>query len=181
VISPAVRADAAGFTLIEMVVALALFAVIAAAGAGLVSTVLDAQRRTAGRLERLADIDRTLAAVTRDLTEITDTPLVGGPATIAFARHGMPLRVDIGYRQAGRAFQRVAAGQPQLAIDDVTAVRWHYLAAGGWQDRWPADPAQAVRWPAAVRLDLDLAGAPGGHVTRLIDLPVRPLPPGTAA
>lgn len=177
----------AGFTLIEVVVALALFALIAAAGAALVTTVLDAQRHTSGRLDRLADLEREMAVVTRDFVEIADAPLTGSGTVVAFERHDGAWgsgdgTTGISYRLANGRFERVADGRPQLLLDKVTAVRWqYYMPPGGWQDHWPADPPQARAWPAAVAVDLDLAGpAPNGHLRRIVDLPVRPLAPGTA-
>jgi len=62
-------------------------------------------------------------------------------------------------------------------------VRWSYYALpGGWQDHWPATEAQARTWPVAVAVEIDLTG-PGliGTLRRVVDLPVRPLPPGAVA
>ena len=177
-----VGAASAGFTLIEVVVALALFALIAAAGAALVSTVLDAERHTAGRLDRLADAERAMALITRDLTEIADAPLTGTATAIAFDRH----RVGAGggavvYRRAGTRFERLAAGRAQTLLDPVAAVHWRYYARpSGWRDQWPGTPTEAGAWPMAVAVDIDLVGPPpNGRLRRIVDLPVRPLPPGT--
>ncbi len=177
-----VGSASAGFTLIEVVVALALFALIAAAGAALVSTVLDAERHTAGRLDRLADAERAIALITRDLTEIADAPLTGTATAIAFDRH----RAGAGggavfYRRAGTRFERLSTGRAQVLLDPVAGVHWHYYTRpSGWRDQWPGTPAEARAWPTAVAVDIDLAGAPpNGRLRRTIDLPVRPLPPGT--
>ena len=169
----------AGFTLIEVVVALALFAVVAAAGAGLVTTVLDTERHTAGRLDRLADRERALALLTRDLTEIGDAPLIGAADGVAFVRHRGGVAVPVFYRRNENRFERVASGRPATVLTGVTAARWRYYAPpGGWQDHWPAAPAQALAWPAAVEVELTLAAPlPAGVLRRVIDLPVRPLPP----
>ncbi len=172
----------AGFTLVEVVVALALFALIAAAGAALVSTVLAADRHTAGRLDRLADRDRTLALVGRDLTEIADGPLIGTAAGIAFDRHRAGGAAGVVYRIAGDRLERVAAGRPAVLLDHITGVRWSYLAVpAGWQDRWPAGTGQALTWPTAVAIEFDNTGeAPAGRLRRVVDLPARPLPQGAA-
>ena len=179
-----VRGGDAGFTLVEVVVALALFALIAAAGAALVTTMLDAQRHTAGRLDRLADLERAMAVVTRDLTEIADAPLAGGDGAIAFARHRGSREAGSGaaavrYAAADGKLERIVDGHRQVLLDGVTAVRWHFYAhTGSWQDQWPAERAQAPTWPAAVAVDLELRGAPPtGRLRRVVDLPVRPLPP----
>lgn len=169
-----------GFTLIEVVVALALFALIAAAAAALVTTILDAQRRTDGRLERLADLERVMALVGRDFDEIADAPLVGGSGGVAFERHDGRLSSNVSYRVAGGRLDRIRDGQPQHLLDHIAALRWRYLVRSGqWQNHWPADEEQARVWPIAVAVDLDLNGPPpNGHLRRVVDLPARPLPPG---
>jgi len=70
-----------------------------------------------------------------------------------------------------------------VVLDHVAGVRWRYYAApGGWQDRWPATVVQARGWPVAVAVEVDLAGPGlGGTLRRVVDLPVRPLPPGAVA
>ena len=182
---PPPAADA-GFTLVEVVVALALFALVAAAGAGLVTTVLDAERHTADRVERLADLERATALVARDLDAIADAPLSGTGGGIGFDRHrgGWDAggAVAVRYRLTGDRLDRIVGGRPQRVLDHVAAVRWRYYAVPhGWQDRWPADAAQSLAWPAAVAVDLDLAGPPpAGRLRRVVDLPVRALPPGAA-
>ena len=178
------RGGDAGFTLIEVVVALALFALVAAAGAALVTTMLDARRHTAGRLDRLADIQRTMTVATHDFSEITDAPLTGSSSGVTFTRHRGGWGAAIGtlairYTTGGEQLQRIADGRPQVLLNSVTALRLRYYSReGGWQDLWPAGPAQAAAWPAAVSIDLDLHGTPpNGHLRRIVDLPVRPLPP----
>jgi len=176
--------DSAGFTLIEVVVALALFAIIAAAGVALVNTVLDAQARTAGRLDRVGDLSRAMVVIGRDVTEIADAPLAGGAASIGFDRHaGGGGAIGVTYRLDGEVLERIANGRTQVVLDHVAGVRWRYYAApGGWQDRWPATVVQARGWPVAVAVEVDLAGPGlGGTLRRVVDLPVRPLPPGAVA
>lgn len=171
----------AGFTLIELLVALALFAVIAAAGTGLLTTITDAGRHTAGRLDRLAAIERTLAVVERDLTEIADAPLKGDADGLSFERAQETGTATVSYRVDAARLERRADGVKQHLLDHVVAVRWRYLSGRTWQDRWPMDLAQAQAWPAAVALDLDLVGPPpAGHLRRVVDLPVRPLPPSAS-
>jgi general secretion pathway protein J len=176
----------AGFTLIEVVVALALFAIIALAGVALVNTVLDVRQRTAGRLDRLGDLQRAMVVISRDFTEVADAPLAGSTTGVGFDRHGGPEggpAVGISYRLDRDVFERIAGGRTQVVLDRVAAVRWSYYALpGGWQDHWPATEAQARTWPVAVAVEIDLTG-PGltGTLRRLVDLPVRPLPPGAVA
>lgn len=173
----------AGFTLIEVIVALALFALIAAAGTAMVDTVLNVEARTASRLARLADIERAIVIITHDLTGIAGAPLAGGPAGIVFARHGDRDPFGVGYDLSGATFERVANGRRQPMLDRVTAARWQfYSAADGWGDRWPRVPTPGTAWPLAVAVDITLTGAgPRGIVRRIVVLPVRALPAGVTA
>lgn len=173
----------AGFTLLEVLVALILFALIALAGVALIDTVLDVQARTDGRLDRLADVERAMVVVTRDLTEIADAPLVGSARGIGFDRHGPGGVAGVSYRLTGETFERIAGGRTQILVDHVGGLRWRYYAAPrGWQDRWPATDAQGRGWPAAVALDVTFVGAGiAGPLRRVVVLPVRPLAPGQVA
>ncbi|MGI4876530.1 MAG: prepilin-type N-terminal cleavage/methylation domain-containing protein, partial [Janthinobacterium lividum] len=181
---PASNAGDAGFTLLEVIIALVLFALVSVAGVALVDTVLDVQRRTDGRLERLGDLQRAMFIVTRDFTELADAPLAGGATGVGFDRHGGGGVIGVSYRFDGGVLQRVQSGRTQRVIDHVGAVAWRYYALpGGWQDRWPANDDQARGWPLAVELDVTLAAGPGlsGTLRRVVALPVRPLAPGVVA
>ena len=67
-------AHSAGFTLIEMMVALLLFALISLAGVSLVETMARMQRATAGRADRLADIQRAMFLVDADFGQLASGP-----------------------------------------------------------------------------------------------------------
>ena len=64
------RAGDAGLSLIEVLVSLAIFAVIGVAGLTVLDTVARTGENTEGRLERLADIDRAFLVIRRDLAQI---------------------------------------------------------------------------------------------------------------
>ena len=63
------RDTEAGLTLIEVLVALALFSLIGLAGFTMLDNILRVQSGTQGRLERLGQIDRALVIFSRDLQE----------------------------------------------------------------------------------------------------------------
>ena len=149
---------------------------IAAAAAALLTTVADARQHTAERLARLLAVERALLAIDRDLSAVADAPLRGEAAAVAFDRWQGQGVTALAYTLAGGMLERRDGGRRQRLLAGVAAVRWRYFG-DGWQDRWPLDAAQAATWPAAVAVDLTLAGAPGGRVRRVVDLPVRPLPP----
>jgi len=178
-------AGEAGFTLIELMISLALFGLIAMAGLALVDALMGIQRRTEGRLDRLAEVQRALYVVDNDLSQIGGGRLQGDAARLGFSRPlaaegGIP--VEIGYQLGAGAMLRSISGPglPQGAqrmLQGVASLRWSYYRPGlGWVDRWPPDPALADRWPAAVAADIVLA--PGGSVTgtlrRVVPLPAHP-------
>jgi len=76
----------AGFTLIEVMVSLALFALIAVAGMTLLDGIIGVQSRTEGRLDRLADMQRAMFVVSSDLDQVTRGEIGGGGQTLQFSR-----------------------------------------------------------------------------------------------
>lgn len=172
----------AGFTLIEAVVSLALFALIAMAGLAMVEGVLRVQAETSGRLERLGDIQRAMFVFANDLGQVAGGPVGGTGTALSFSRRldaigGEPR--PIAYRLAGDTILRDLGplGRQRL-LDGVAAIGFRYYAAGGGPlDHWPPDPKHGGEWPAAVALDIALrpvAERPGGTLRRLVALPARP-------
>ena len=85
---PAARDPQAGLTLVEMLVALALFAVIAAAGFAVLGEVIQIQTATEGRLDRLAGIQRSMYVLTQDFLQATGGSLAAGNGAVSFRRSG---------------------------------------------------------------------------------------------
>lgn len=172
------RLDEAGFTLIELMISLALFALIAVAGLALVDSVLGVQERTDGRLDRLASLQRAMLVVGSDLEQIARGDLKGDGAGVTFTRAapgigGPPIGVNYGL--SGGILTRSAGGATQALLPGVGGLRWRFYD-GGWLDRWPSSEAAARVWPRAVELELTLAEevAPQGTLRRVVLLPVRP-------
>lgn len=175
----------AGFTLIEMLVALVIFSLIGVAGFGVLDTIIKVRDRTEGRLERMADIDRALTLFARDLTQLDECPLSLEEGALRFSRQGpggaiamrYALRDGVMYREALKGAGDAPVAQALLS--GVVALDWRFLdRADGWVDVWP--PENAAQLPRAVALDLSLEGASGAsgavEVSRLVDLP-QPGPP----
>lgn len=178
-------AGEAGFTLIELIISLALFALIAMAGLSLVEALLNIQQRTSGRLDRLAELQRAMYVLDNDLTQASAGPITGEGATLSFnrplaAEGGQPVRIRYqlgagtllrGYRGRGlpQGEQRVLSG--------VGSLRWSFYALEtGWVDHWPPTPDLAAKWPAAVAADIALArgGAVSGSLRRVTLLAAQP-------
>lgn len=168
-----------GFTLIEVMISLVLFALIAVAGFTLVDGILGVQGRTEKRLDRLADIQRALFVVTSDLEQVTRGPIAGGGAEARFNRvapgvGGAP--VEIRYQVAGGVLVRQVGPVPQPLLTGVQGARWRFFD-GEWSDSWPISDQMRERWPRAVEVELELAGGPGGTLRRVVALPAQAAEP----
>lgn len=168
----------AGFTLVEVVVAVGLFGLIAMAGFTLLDSELGVQARTDGRLERLGDMQRAMYVLSADFEQMSSEPVTAGSA-VSFRRLAAESpggEVEVRYSLDGAVLVRTVAGRPQRLIDGVAAARWSFYAEPtGWTAQWPQDPA-APR-PSAAALDVTLAPGPetaGGTLRRVVALPERP-------
>jgi len=174
---PREAGDAAGFTLIELMISLGLFALIAVAGLAMLESILGVRERTEVRLDRLSQLQRATYVVASDIDQIARGPISGGPDGLEFTRAapgvgGPP--VALGYRVVNGALVRSIDGLPQLVLPDVVQVRWRFWD-GEWSDRWPRDGAAVADWPQAVDIEVELAGpaGPRGALRRLVTLPAR--------
>lgn len=180
-----------GLTLIELMVALAIFAILGTltyrgttqlAGSGQALTV---------ELERWRAIERALDIIETDLMEIvapdgTPTGTRRPAIELASGSTGSELRV-LGFSSGGAARRsgflhtgerlewrrwpdRHSRATPQTdtLLDKVRDVRWRFLGASGWVEQWPAGPATSDAVPAGIEIRLDLADT--GPLTRVYAL-----------
>ena len=189
------RRSVAGFTLIEVMIALMIFGMIAAAGVALLSFSVKAQGASAAVLDDTGDLNRLSSILTADLAQAQDRPTrdVGGtrlPAFTGDAGATPMLRLVRGgwsnpdaapratlqkveYRLAAGALERVAYpaldGAPPLPpavlLERVQTVRLRFRFAGAWTDTWNGNPRSAL--PQAVEL---VATREGGTSYRLLFL-----------
>lgn len=174
--TPARRGTDAGITLVEMLVALAIFALVGVASFTTLDTILNVRNRSEGRLERLAALDRGVQVFSRDVAQadplaltlsdgVLGIRLSGGTTRRYLLRDGVLLRET-----------QVGAETPalqQALFADVDLLAFRALAPGGdWAADWPAEGmASDAR---AVEMTLTLAG--GATLSRLVVLPDAPLP-----
>jgi general secretion pathway protein J len=173
----------AGFTLVELLISLALFALIGMAGVALVESVIGVQEKTRARLDRITEIRRASFLIGLDLDQAEGGGFQGDAASLRFRRHGFPGRESVAtvrYSVHGGALTRqVDDGPAQPLLRGVAQGRWRYFETGrGWNDQWQAADATAGGLPAGVALDISLADGgegPAGMFRRVIALP-RPPP-----
>lgn len=175
------EAGESGFTLIELMISLGLFALIAVAGLALVEGIIKVQDRTEGRFDRLADLQRAMYVISSDLDQIAGGPMTGGGNALSFSRAAPGIggsTVALRYGMAKGTLVRNIGPAPQMLLGGVSVARWRFWD-GGWVDRWPADEKSADRWPRAVEIEMRVAGPGGvpGTLRRVVTLPVRPEEP----
>jgi general secretion pathway protein J len=181
-----------GFTLVELLVALFIFGLLAAAGTSLLVYSTSAQAVTANRLDDLAseqrvtnllssDLAQALPRISRDVSGNRVPAFVGGelPLLLRYVRGGVQSSDDsarsglqnIEIRFNGDRIERIVNSmidgssetRTQLLLSDVASVSVRFRRTGAWQSIWTSDDPAAV--PQAVELSITRRGK--APVTRL--------------
>ena len=163
----ALRKPQAGVTLIEMMIALALFALIGSAGFAMLDQVLRSQHGTEGRLERLSEQQRALHVVLADFAMTEPHSLLVTGQALSLDRSSSDGGLHLQYQLSDGILRRSLTGTDGQALADqailsgVDAITWRFLTAEGtWSDIWPSDPVQTLttpRNPKAVELEIGRA------------------------
>ncbi len=162
---PAARGSRA-FTLLELLVAVAIFGVMAALAYGGLRGVLAARAETGAAAERLGDLQLAVSLMTRDLQQAAPRPIRGAYGETAGAVLGTPRTVELtraGHANPTRArratLQRVRWGvadgmltrwswpvldrtpgtlpSERRLLDGVGSLGLRYHFRGDWHDNWP--------------------------------------------
>ena len=169
-----------GFTLVEMLVALSIFAAIAAMGVAMLRSSVDTQEAVQTRLKAMGGINRLRAVMANDLAQAVPrstrgpageaAPAFLGSATgFAFVHAGAeifdgaprPAVERVGYALVGGEWRRAvqpmldgtALGDGDRLIGDVAAAAVRYRdAAGNWSDIWSSQPGDRLPQAVEVRL-----------------------------
>ncbi len=192
-----------GFTLLEMLVAVLLFALASALAYGGLSALVRARAASDEANERFGKlqfamglIERDLASIARrgvrDADDVKQPMLIGDAARIEFTRHGFGNTLAlpraemerVGYLRRDQELVRLrhssldgggARPQEDVLMDGVERLQFTYLDAQGKEQRqWPPPRSETDTLPRAVELVIEFNGY--GELRRVLELPSE-LPP----
>lgn len=198
------RSRSAGFTLLEVLVSVLIFALASALAYGGLSALSRARIASDAANERFGKLQFAMGLIERDLSSIARRgirnadglrrPMLDGDASrIEFVRHGygnvlaLP-RAElerVGYlRREGElirlrhaALDEAGGSRPQedVLIDGVQALRVTYRDGQGRElHQWPPPRSEVDTLPRAVEFVIDLEDY--GELRRVIELPQEPPP-----
>ncbi|MCJ8191267.1 type II secretion system minor pseudopilin GspJ [Sphingomicrobium aestuariivivum] len=176
-----------GFTLVEMLVGLTIFALLAGAGVGLLRTSADTQVAVDASLGEQAQVERIALLLEADLGQAVIRPtrdgsgnerpaFIGSTDSMLFVRGGvisLDARPSSDLRRIGwsaedgllvrRTYEAVDGGDDALPeavlLDPLSGMTLAYRdASGGWVERWPDGSGEPM--PRAVRLTLSAPRIP---------------------
>lgn len=168
-----------GFTLVEMLIALSIFALLSIAGVSLLSFSIDSRQRTTERLDTLASIVRTRSLLSADLAQAvprtwrdtngqrrpafsggndgTAIELIrsgwtndGGAARSSLQRVAYRLEGDRLVRSSSPMVDGSEENPPAILLTGVKSLRMRFHTGGIWRDDWQAAVADAL--PDAVEI-----------------------------
>ncbi len=172
------RSSQYGFTLLEVIVAVALFAIISTVTFSALKITLDSREQTDKQLDRLQELQMTFTLIGRDLRQIVNRPirdlfgsekgpLVGG-STLEFTRSGWrnPAQHQrshlqrVGYGVVEEDLVRLSwwvldrsessESVSVAMLHDVQALEVRFLdSQQEWQTQWPVSSSNLGGSPAA--------------------------------
>lgn len=171
-----------GFTLIEVLIALTIFAMISVAGVMLLRASVSTQAAVTQRLSEQGGINRLRAILSAELASAQPRPwrddggtqhpaftgnageiifvhaadAIAGASGLSRARYALTDGALV--REAPGHVDGGANGNPAALVRDVTVMRWRFRALdGSWSEQW--QEGESARLPRAVELTLERRGA----------------------
>jgi len=174
----------AGFTLLELVIALALFSLLSLGCWRLYDSLLRVQAHVSAHEQALRNLQRVITVIERDFLQLAapgNLPALRWRQEELHLHRGNwrnPLdqprseRLDVSYRVEERRLLRysrspeLATMQRQVLLGDVRELRWRfYDRQAGWRSGWPASGGL----PRAV--EISLSAGRFDDIRRVILLP----------
>lgn len=153
-----------GFTLLELLVAAAVFAVMGALAYGGLNALIEQREQSRVALERLSEIQQGVMILSRDLRQLRDRPVTGpyGEPLPALEALGENAEYALQFTRGG---WRNPLGQPRSSLQRVAyRVEEEGLVRYHWPTLDPAQDAVPVRSPligGVERLTLRFLGPDG--------------------
>jgi general secretion pathway protein J len=156
-----------GFTLLELVIAIAIFALLGLASWTLFDGVVRVQQGTLSHERELKNLQRAVALIERDLLHIAQQPVLVDPTQLQLVRSNwrnpldlprserqvLTYRLDSGVLWRDSRAEGALSVQRQKLLDNVRDMRWRlYDRQVGWLGDWPS--GQAPKAPLAVEMQL---------------------------
>lgn len=181
----------AGFTLIEVLISLALFSVMALAGIAMIEGILRVEEQTEGRLQRIGVMQRAMYLLTKDIEQAEPGSFEDSEGGIGFLRRAPSLfepARPVGYVLNGGVLQRIVTERSgrrkeERLLDGVSALDTRFYYRGtGWSPTLfvkPESPVpvigvgEEVPQPIAIALRMSLAGengTPAGELERIVEV-----------
>ena len=188
-----------GFTLLEILVALTVFSILAGTAYGSLSALLKWRDSITAQEQGLAAVQTAVTRIEKDLHAIVNRPIhsTGRQERAAIWMEGDRMQWVRGGRLNVRGLKRSQLEKVRIFFDDnsvkrwswhqpdarqsatpaevvllegVTRLQWRLLYDGAWLLQWPP-PGQTEqqRWPAAVEFTLDTETY--GVIRRVVELP----------
>jgi general secretion pathway protein J len=190
-----------GFSLIELLVALVVFAALAAAAYGGLAAIARTRGALAVQQDRFGAIVRSVSALERDLRQAVARPvrgndnavlpaLVGNPDNVEFTRLGFAnpraeprsnlervvYALDGSKLRRGRyaVLDRAPNSAPATTelLDRVGELHLRYFGVDGiWRDTWPPAPVAAHLSDVPRAIEFRFVPAQLGEIRRIVELP----------
>ncbi|WCM51792.1 type II secretion system minor pseudopilin GspJ [Pseudomonas sp. WJP1] len=156
-----------GFTLLELVIAIAIFALLGLASWTLFDGVVRVQQGTQSHEREFRNLQRAVAVIERDLLHIAQQPVVLEPSQLQLLRGNwrnpldlprserqlLTYRLDNGVLWRDSRAEGARSVQQQKLLDDVRDLRWRlYDSQVGWRGDWPS--GQHLKAPLALEIQL---------------------------
>ncbi|VVO67435.1 type II secretion system minor pseudopilin GspJ [Pseudomonas fluorescens] len=157
----------AGFTLLELVIAIAIFALLGLASWRLFDGVVRVQQGTTIHEREFTTLRRAMAVIERDVMQATGQSIVLEGSRLQWhranwrnpldkprsERQALTYRLDSGALWRESMAEGTGVMQRQKLLDDVRELSWRLFdTEAGWRSDWPA--GQGVKAPMAVEVQL---------------------------